>query len=144
MKPVIRTIENPTLEQISLIRDPVKAYNKSKVGEHARQELTLYAYEEGGVLLGGIYGWFAWGWLYIDLLWVEESVRYLGLGSELLAACEQRALSHNVHNVRLNTSSFQALDFYQKNGYEIFAQIDIVAPNGSKQVDYFLKKGLKP
>lgn len=138
-----KIIENPSKEQIDCIGKPLWEYNVSKVGHYQRQSsFTTYAYNENNEFLGGLHGWFQFSWLVIGQLYIDEAQRHAGIGSQLLAASEQFAIEHGILNARLNTGSFQAPDFYKKNGYEIFAQLDVIVPNGSTQIDYFMKKKL--
>ncbi len=139
----LNAIENPSREQIDLIVKPLKQYNVEKIGQYRREEFAIFAHDKAGRLIGGMHGWLHFGWFHLENAWVDESMRHHGVGSQLLSACEQFAIAHGVHKARTNTGSFQAPGFYKKNGYEIFAELDIVAPDGSAQVEYFLKKQLK-
>lgn len=141
-KIIFETIEKPNKEQIALILDPLKKFNTAKVGPYENLEFIINAVDKKQDFLGGMFGRLGWGWLYIDLAFVKESNRHKGLGSMLLRKCEEFAVKNGVFNARANTGSFQAPQFYLKNGFEIFAKLDIVAPDGSKQIDYFLKKSL--
>lgn len=49
--------------------------------------------------------------MYIKGLWVDEKIRNDRWGSRLLQNLEQYAASKNVIGIRLETSTFQALDF---------------------------------
>jgi ribosomal protein S18 acetylase RimI-like enzyme len=138
----IKTTENPTQDQIDLIGKSLKAYNESKVGPYQRRQVVVEAFDESDTFVGGVYGWLLWGWLYVDYLWVHESHRHGQIGSRLLHACEQFAVTHGIQNARLHTGSFQAPDFYKKHGYEVFATLDEISPNGEAQVEYFMKKRL--
>ena len=80
------------------------------------------------------------GWLYIELAWVDESVRKKGSGSRLLTLLENAVLEAGIDKIHLNTGSFQALEFYLKNGYIIFAERDIMADDGKEYIDYSLRK----
>lgn len=114
------------------------AYNVSVIGEHGDSEkITGFAKSKSGAILGGIYGELGWGWLHIHWLWCSESVRRGGVGSELLKGLEEYASKHGVNKYRLETTEFQALEFYMKNGYVIFGELDDLPP-GYKS--YFLKK----
>jgi len=134
---------NPSIDLVDSIGKQLKAFNELQVGPYHREQYVVAAYDSQKRLLGGMVGYFCWGWLYIDIAWVEESQRSRGIGGQLLRAFEQVAIERQVVKVRLNTGSFQAPNFYLKNGYEIFAQLDITGPDGSEQIDYFLKKNLK-
>lgn len=70
---------------------------------------------------------------------MDESVRKAGYGSKLLEKMEQAAEKNACAFIYLDTFSFQAPDFYQKHGYEVFGTLDHF-PEGVKQ--YFLQKRL--
>lgn len=59
---------------------------------------------------------------------------------------ERAAWEAGVRRARLNTASFQgALEFYRRQGYEVFAELDITAdraPGAREHKDYFLRKAL--
>jgi len=78
-----------------------------------------------------------WGWLHIDWLWIDERIRKEGWGGRLLATMEQYAGSKGIINVHLETTSFQALPFYQKQGYTVFGELPDMPPG---HITYFLKK----
>lgn len=130
------------------VQKGLRAFNESRVGAMPkRQSLAVLAQDEAGEVLGGAVGWLTVGWLYVDMLWVDERHRHTGLGSELLGKLEALAVEHGVRRARLNTASWQARGFYEKNGYTVFAQLDMTlenAPGGTEQVDYFMRKDLAP
>lgn len=138
----LQVIENPTQKQIEPIVKGLYEFNQSQVGKYGREGLVIYARDANSQVVGGVYAWLLWGWLYIDDIWLENSYRGKGIGSKLLLAAELFAMNKGVFNARLNTGSFQAPEFYQKNGYEIFAQLDITGPDGLPYIDYLLKKKL--
>ncbi len=70
-----------------------------------------------GPLQGGLAGSIKGRWLCIDYLWVSEAQRGAGLGGELIRAAEQAAVARGCHSAQVDTFSFQALPFYQKQGY---------------------------
>ncbi|MDX7786540.1 GNAT family N-acetyltransferase [Aeromonas caviae] len=86
---------------------------------------------------GGIIADIKWGWLHVDWLWIDERIRRDGWGGRLLGAMEQYAQSKGITNYHLETTSFQALPFYQKQGYEVFGQLPDMPPG---HISYFLKK----
>jgi GNAT superfamily N-acetyltransferase len=79
------------------------------------------------------------GWLYILLLWIEESLRNKGYGTELMNIVEREALEFGCKYAHLETYSFEAKPFYEKLGYKVFAMLENY-PIGHKK--YFLKKEL--
>ena len=59
----------------------------------------------------------------------------------MLAAAEERAISHGCRWSHLQTLDFQALPFYERRGYEVFGVLEGYPP-GSKR--YYLRKTLVP
>jgi GNAT superfamily N-acetyltransferase len=71
------------------------------------------------------------------LLWLAEEVRGQGFGSQLLSMAEGEARQRGCHHAFVDTTSFQALPFYQKCGYTLYAQLEDFPPGHRR---YFLKK----
>ena len=94
-----------------------------------------------GKIEGGIVGQSVWGWLHVRFLWVDEGFRGCGYGKLLLDAAETEAIERGCHGVWLNTQSFQAPDFYERQGYEKFGELADM-PKGHRRV--FYKKALTP
>lgn len=123
-------------------------YIRSKVIEHnmeqlpnelktSRESISFVIKDDKGEVMGGITGDILWRHMHIDFLWVDESVREEGYGSILLEKIESLAKAKRCRLIHLDTFSFQAPEFYQKNGYEVFGVIED-HPKGFKQ--YFLQK----
>lgn len=89
--------------------------------------------------VGGAIGQIFGGWLYVSLLWVHESLRNEGNGTRLLKMIEDEAVKLGCKYSHLDTYSFEAKPFYEKNGYTLFATLEDY-PEGHKK--YFLKKKL--
>ncbi|MHB8063888.1 MAG: GNAT family N-acetyltransferase [Ruminiclostridium sp.] len=68
---------------------------------------------------------------------MDEKYRNLGFGKKLLSAAEEIAEQRGCKIILLDTFSFQAPDFYIKNGYDIYATLDN-CPEGHKK--YYFKK----
>jgi ribosomal protein S18 acetylase RimI-like enzyme len=104
--------------------------------EHERLAVFAWADEE---LVGGALGFTHWGWLFVSHLWVDESRRRCGLGSELMDEIERAAASRGAQAVHLDTYDFQALGFYEARGYRVFGQLDDYPPGHTR---YFLTRSL--
>jgi ribosomal protein S18 acetylase RimI-like enzyme len=104
-------------------------------GELHRFALRLT--DADGVLVGGLSGRFAWGWLFVAALWVHHDRRGQGAGRALLAAAESHAVAAGCHSVWLDT--FQSREFYERLGYTVFGALEDY-PQG--QTRYFLRKRL--
>jgi len=97
----------------------------SFVGEYGQvQPIWSNAKTADGRLVAGLRGFVFLNWLRIELLFVDESVRRMGLGRQLLEDAESRAQAIGAQHAALETFEWQARDFYAKQGYEEFARID--------------------
>jgi len=112
----------------------------SKTGdtELGRRVQILIRNRESRVV-GGVIGLAFGGWLYVSLLWVEESLRNKGNGTRLLKMVENEAAKLGCKYAHLDTYSFEARPFYEKHGYILFATLDNYPEGHSK---HFLKKKL--
>lgn len=102
------------------------------------QEINLLLRNADGEILGGIVGEICWNWLEIHYLFVDERFRKSGYGAKLLSEVENMAREKQCEFVKLDTLSFQALDFYIKQGYEIYGKIE----NAGRHTHYYMKKDL--
>ncbi len=91
-----------------------------------------------GNIDGGTCGYTWGGCCYVAYLWVTESRRRQGLGSELLEAVERYARERKCQRIFLSTHSFQAPGFYARKGYEPVARIE-EHPVGFASI-YFAKR----
>lgn len=120
---------NPTEEEINFINDSLRKFNDEKVGSDNHELLNIVEYNENKNIIAGILGGTYWGWMHIDILWVSENYRKKGIGSQLLKSAEEEARKRGCHSVHVDTMSWQAPDFYQKNGYKIISELNDI-PNG--------------
>lgn len=102
-------------------------------------EIHLFLKDENGKICGGILGEVCWNWLEIHSFIIDEDVRALGYGTKLLLEVEKIALERNCDFIKVDTLSFQALDFYKKYGYKEYGILDNV---GRDYKHYYLKKDL--
>lgn len=78
--------------------------------------------------------------IYIDTLWVHESLRNKGFGTQLLEAAEKEAIKNGCQFSLVDTWDFQAEEFYLKKGYERIGELKNYWHGHSKA---FLRKKLK-
>jgi ribosomal protein S18 acetylase RimI-like enzyme len=109
--------------------------------EEGRQSLDIFIRDEEGGLRGGLVADCYWGWLDVDLLWVEEDLRGQGHASRLMRIAEEEALARGCSQVCVSTFSFQAPDFYRKQGYRVVG-VQEGYPPGS--CFYWMRKDLVP
>lgn len=68
--------------------------------------------------------------IHIKALVVDKEHQKKGLGASLLAELEEKAGKAGVSSITLSTKSYQAKDFYIKQGYEIYASLEDVPKKG--------------
>ena len=129
---------NPTDKEIAFVNNALQKFNDEKVGPDNHELLNIVEYNNSGNIIAGILGGTYWGWMHIDILWVDENHRRQGLGSQLLETAESEAIKRGCHSVHVDTMSWQAPDFYKKHGYEIISELNDI-PNGNKKY-HLIKK----
>lgn len=140
MKCEITFEENPAPEELLIVGDGLTQYNLSKTGIGDTTPLTFFVRDAKGSIVGGVHGNYAGsGWLYISMLWLDESVRGSGYGSRLMEHIEREAIKRGCTDAYLDTFSFQAPEFYKKLGYAIFGELKDFPPGHSR---IFLTKRL--
>ena len=77
--------------------------------------------------------------IHIKALVVGKEHQKKGLGASLLAELEEKAAETGVTSITLSTQSYQAKDFYIKQGYEIYASLADVPQKGITKY-HFIKR----
>lgn len=133
------TIEDrPTEADIAALPAGLDAFNARQWPGQSWDPLALLV-RRGGTVVGGLAGESFGGWFFIHYFWLDESIRRLGLGRQVIAAAEQRAGERGCHGIYLDTFSFQAPGFYRKQGYEEFGRLPY-PPKGDR---IWLRKTLR-
>ncbi|MCE4049263.1 MULTISPECIES: GNAT family N-acetyltransferase [Bacillaceae] len=104
------------------------------------EEICLFLKDDKGTVRGGILSEVCWNWLEIHTFMIDEDMRKSGYGTKLLAEVEKIAVEKDCDFIKVDTLSFQALGFYEKNGYQVYGTLDNV---GREHKHYYLKKELK-
>lgn len=81
------------------------------------------------------------GWCYLTDLFVEKEYRLQGIGARLLLALERKLLEQGIIKIWTWTAGYEALKFYEKQGYEVFAEMENWYSNGASQIG--LRKNLE-
>ncbi|NUU77615.1 GNAT family N-acetyltransferase [Paenibacillus xylanilyticus] len=103
------------------------------------KSINLFLRNKTGKAIGGIFCATYCDTLYIDNFWIDEEYRNHGNGKTLILQAESIASDMGCKLAHTSTFSYQAPEFYQKMGYEVFGILDEY-PEGI--VQYFLKKKL--
>ena len=137
----ITMTDAPSQDLWQQVWDGLAAYNLQFAPADEHQQLVIFVHDADKKLIGGLLGGTAWEWLYINIFWLDESVRRQRLGEKILQMVEQEAIRRGCRHAYFDTLSFQARGFYEKYGYVVFAELDDFPPGHKK---YFMKKDLIP
>jgi GNAT superfamily N-acetyltransferase len=141
MTPKITLTDAPTPEMWKAIGDALTAFNRSRIGEPyaPRPLVLLLSNPDSNEIVGGLHGSTGFSYLYVNLLFVPESMRGGGVGRKLMMEAEAEAIQRGCSAAWLDTFSFQARGFYEKLGYSVFGTLDDYPPGHSR---FYLTKRL--
>ncbi len=117
----------------ALIDDGLSAYNDAVTGYSDRRPLSVVVRDpESGEILGGAKGRTSLGLLFVELFWLPERLRGSGLGSRILRMMEEEGRRRGCRSAVLLTISFQAPDFYRRQGWRVFGEIPCDPPGTAR------------
>lgn len=135
----------PSDAERAVILANLRAYNDTqneamRVGR-ANEDTPIHILvrDENDTIVGGLIAKTYWGWLYLDLLWLSDTVRGQGIGARLVAMAEAEAIQRGCRWSKVETFGFQARGFYEKQGYTVVGQVDDLPPGSC---EYILRKVL--
>ncbi|GAB6108274.1 GNAT family N-acetyltransferase [Fusibacter bizertensis] len=102
-------------------------YNMDKTKGKLKEpdiEMMKVVRDENNIIVGGIAGSTYLSSLEIEVLWISEAYRGQNIASQLLVEIENEAKKAGCQMAHLTTYSFQAPQFYQKNGFVVCGEID--------------------
>ena len=133
--------DEPAPEDRRKVIEGIIAYNARFAPPVPKPGLTLLLRDAEGDVRGGLLAEMYWGWMFVDILWVDESLRGQGHGTALMRAAEEEAVRRGCANAYLDTFDFKARPFYERLGYEVFGRLDDFPPGGTR---WFLRRRLAP
>jgi GNAT superfamily N-acetyltransferase len=140
--PLLISLEDaPNPEDVQSVSKSLMRFNRQHAPDDHYRPITIFLRQSDQTLMGGLLGETYWGWLHVDILWLDEKVRGQGLGHKMLQLAEHEAWQRGCRGAHLDTMDWQALPFYEKLGYTVFGVLEDL-PEGHKR--YFLSKKLNP
>lgn len=106
---------------------------------HPRSTGRWVLARSSGELVGGLAGHTHWNWLFVSHLWVADDQRGVGLGTRLMRTAESEAVDRGAAHAHVDTYDFQALQFYERIGYQRFGVLQDYPPGHSRR---FLRRDL--
>ena len=133
--------EDNSEESMKILHEGLHEYVINHIGglrkKNPEVKINLVIKDEEGNVVGGAQAYTLLKVVHTVRLWVDEKYRNQGYGKELLSTIERFAKENGCISGLVDALSFEAPDFFQKHGYEIFGISD--AYNNSIQ-EYFLIK----
>ena len=125
-------------DDAAIIRTGLHAYNDSKVTS-LDGHLGILIKDDAGQTVGGLTAWWYYNWMFVELLFVPDTLRGQDLGTQVMAKAEAYAREHGMIGIWLDTFGFQARGFYEKLGYKVFGELPNYPDTHSR---FFLQKRL--
>lgn len=135
----VKMAAEPSPADMHALVKGLTAFNASQTGGEQQNNLLVTVRDDEGALIGGLLGATYLGWLTIQIVWLDESARGKGYGSELMEIAEREAVRRGCPRAFVETLSFQALPFYEKRGYTVHSRLPDFPPGGAR---YSLTKQL--
>jgi GNAT superfamily N-acetyltransferase len=137
----IRLQRKAARKDLQFVWNGLSRFNRQVVGRHPHAHFLVEARSASGVLLGGLQGVLYYQWLFVANFYLSARIRRGGTGTQMLAEAERYARSLGCRGVWLDTFSWQARPFYEKQGYKLFGTLPDY-PDGRPR--YFMMKMLAP
>lgn len=102
----------------------LRAYNDSLAPGGKMSSSWIVGRDENVTVQAGLNGLTFFNWLYVQWLWVAEPFRLQKAGSKLLLHAEDIARERQCIGSYLDTFTFQAQGFYERNGYKEFGRLN--------------------
>ncbi|MEZ0106677.1 GNAT superfamily N-acetyltransferase [Catenulispora sp. EB89] len=125
--------DSPTSADLAAISDALDRFNVEATGVDDRRPLAVLLRDPGtGDVVGGLSGRTSLGLFFVDLFFVPKDLRGNGLGAEILRRAEDEARARGCCAAVLYTISFQAPEFYRKQGWTVFGEVPCDPPGTSR------------
>ena len=120
-------------ESIQVIGKGLNHFNDQHVGYGDRQPLAVLVRDpQSGDVVGGASGRTSLGLLFLDLFHLPETLRGMGIGTEVLRRFEEEGRRRGCRSAVVYTISFQAPQFYERNGWVRFGEVPCDPPGTSR------------
>jgi GNAT superfamily N-acetyltransferase len=125
--------DKPGSEAEAVIRDGLGGYSLEKAGYSDYRPLAVLARDpETDEVVGGLLGRTSFGLLRIDTFFLPERLRRQGLGGRIIKMAEEEGRRRGCSRALLSTLSFQAPEFYRRQGWDELARIECDPPGHTR------------
>lgn len=120
MEKMIKIKQQPLTQDLkSKVDEGFSRHAIAMVGHDEKFEPVAFIAEDGQGMIGMVAGQLFWGALHIKYVFIDEQYRGKGLGTRLMEEALAYGQSHKCPFAFVETMSFQALEFYQKLGFNL-------------------------
>ncbi|AZO09351.1 MULTISPECIES: GNAT family N-acetyltransferase [unclassified Mesorhizobium] len=123
MKTTLEITAEPLPQDLAFLGERLTAFNDGDVGASDRKALAIFVRNDDGAIVAGISGYTAWGWLFVQWLWVDEELRGRRMAATMLEAAEREALARGCQGAWIDTFNPIAAKAYQRQGYQPFGTL---------------------
>ena len=116
----------------------LEASSLAVIGPARPRLLVIPIRDDNGSVAGGLWGYTLFEWLHVQMLFVPQPLRRLGVGAALMASAEAEARARGCRGAHVDTFSFQAAPFYQRLGFSLFGKLGDCPPGHDRL--YFHKR----
>jgi len=132
-EPELILTDNPDSESCRLIADKLGQYNTEHAGYSDWRPLAVLVHDPAShKVVGGILAHTSFGLLFVDLVFLPESLRGQQIGTRMLRLVEEEAVRRGCCGAVLYTINFQAPEFYARHGWREFGRIPCDPPGTSR------------
>ncbi|MEA2743470.1 MAG: hypothetical protein QOG25_1841 [Acetobacteraceae bacterium] len=132
-EPTLTLTDHPTDIDEQVIETGLADYNALKAGYRDWRPLAaLLKDPDTGETLGGMIGRTSYGLLFIDLVYLPETLRGQDIGGKLLRMMEDEGVSRGCTSAFLLTITYQAPGFYARHGWTEFGRIACDPPGTAR------------
>ena len=132
-QPELILTDQPAETDKTLIQSGLAEYNEQQTGYRDWKPLAaLLRDPDTGATLGGMIGRTSYGLLFIDLVFLPPDVRGQDIGTRLLRMMEEEGARRGCKAAFLLTITFQAPEFYKRNGWTEFGRIACDPPGAAR------------
>ncbi len=115
---MVKFFQQPLTKELKQkIEEGFKRHSLEVMGKDGLGEPLAFVALEEDDYIGAVVAQYFWGALHIKYVWVEASYRKQQIGKRLLAEALHYGQRQNCCFAFVETMSFQALEFYQKQGF---------------------------
>lgn len=130
--------ESPEPGTFEAIYAALEASSVALIGPARPRLLVIPVRSDAGRVAGGLWGYTLFEWLHVQMLFVPEPLRGMGIGAALMASAEVEARERGCRGAYVDAFSFQAAAFYEKIGFTVYGTLRDCPPGHDRL--YFCKR----